>query len=86
MFKIKLGAKVKCLVTGFTGIVTSQIIYLNGCRQYGILAPAEKGVIKDAQWIDEGRLQVLKGGIQANQKNPGGPMGHDTPTSSNYRG
>lgn len=59
--KIELGDKVKCRVSGHTGIVTSMINYLNGCVQAGVQAP----IAKDKKWgenmsIDISQLAIIK--------------------------
>ena len=57
---IKLGDKVKCKITGFTGIVVAKTEFLNGCIQYNV-APK---VTKDNKYpedinIDENSLEVI---------------------------
>jgi hypothetical protein len=68
-----LGKKVKDNVTGFTGIATARVQYLNGCVQFKIQGASNKsGEAKD-MWIDEGQISVLGKGISVNQKRNGGP-------------
>ena len=54
-----LGRKVKDKITGFEGIVTDHVNYLSGCNQC-LVAPrvGNDGCSKDAQWIDDQRLEV----------------------------
>lgn len=75
---IKLGDKVKDVVTGLEGIVISRIEYITGCEQCGVSPPAKDGKILDAAYIDHTRLQVIGEAIvlpvQAHAMPPGGPM------------
>ena len=91
---IKLGEKVKCIVSGFTGITTARIEYLNGCIQYCVKPKMEKdGRNRDGIYIDQEQLEVVGSGILAAKKKPkkkkrtgrpGGPA-QDAPSDS-YRG
>ena len=64
MGKIKLGVRARCSVTGFEGILTAKVEYLNGCIQYAIKPRWSKdgsymneGVYVDVQqleYVDEG--------------------------------
>ena len=60
--RIELGCKVKDVVTGYTGIVTAQCIYLNGCVQYQVENAKKKGEEIQERWIDAQRLKVVSGG------------------------
>ena len=80
---IKLGKKVKCIVTGFTGVATCRAEYLNGCVQYGVRPPVDKdGKMIDVEYIDEGKLRVVGEGILVEleapkveaEDEPGGPQ------------
>ena len=77
--EIELGSKVKDLVTGFEGIVTSRTEYLNGCIQYCIapkITGKDKG-IPDSYSIDVQQLKVIGKGVakkSTKKKKPGGPM------------
>ena len=64
---IKLGSKVKDMITGFEGIAIAKTVYLNGCVQIQVQSKKLKdGEIIKAEWIDELRLvhikEKLKGG------------------------
>lgn len=61
MKKIKLGDKVKCIHTGFIGIVVSKTEFINGCIQYGVLPKMKKGGEKypEEMNIDEGGLKII---------------------------
>ncbi len=61
---IKLGVTVKDLVTGFKGIATSRVEYLNGCVQYYVQPGlTEKqladGKFPDGAYVDHQRLIVV---------------------------
>ena len=59
---VKLGQKVKDVVTGFEGIVTSRCEYMNGCVQLSVapkVNPKEKWVKPKEKWFDESQLRVL---------------------------
>jgi len=76
MESINLGNKVKCKVTGFTGIVVSRIEYINGCIQYGIKPPVKKDEMKspDTEYIDEQQIEFVDVGIYVDPKPTGGPQ------------
>lgn len=61
---MKLGDKVRDVITGFEGIVTGHAEYVTGCDQY-LLQPQIKAEAKDAtfpepRWFDENRLSVVE--------------------------
>ena len=83
---IKLGQKVRDIVTGLEGVATARIEYLNGCVQYCIKPPIRDGKSSDAEYIDHQQLEVVDDGVHA-QLNPtrtGGPVMDAPPTG--YRG
>lgn len=49
-------------VTGFTGVATGAVQYITGCNQV-LLVPKvdEQGKLRDSQWFDEQRLELLPG-------------------------
>ena len=69
---IELGVTVKDIVSGFSGIVTARIEYLNGCIQYCVKAKAIKNKMEDGVWLDENQLDVVDKGIldKINSKKP----------------
>ncbi len=72
---IKLGSKVKDKVTGFVGIVTSRTEYLNGCVRCSVTPKVKKdNKIIEAEWVDEMQLEVVFGGLDANNEETGGDM------------
>ncbi len=71
---IVLGNKVKCLVTGFTGIASAKVEYLNGCIQFCVRQSVGKdGKMPEGEYIDVQQLKVVPGGITIPQKETGGP-------------
>ena len=59
--KIKLGTKVKDKVSGLTGIATSKIEFLNGCKQYYIQPPVDdKGAPVEGEYVDDQQLENVK--------------------------
>jgi len=74
MFKFELGKEAKDIVTGFKGIITARVEYLNGCMQYCI---EPKKINKDgsmikAPYIDESQLKIVGEGIYVKPKRNGG--------------
>ena len=62
--KIKLGSKVRDIVTGFEGIATARIRYLNGCIQYCVEPEVDKeGKMPKHHYIDFGQLEVVRVGL-----------------------
>ena len=60
MSEIQLGDKVKCKLSGFTGIATARTEFLNGCIQIEVLPKVKKNnEIVEAQSIDEQSLKVI---------------------------
>lgn len=61
--KIKLGDKVKDKITGYTGIVTARMEFINGCTQYTVARKLKNGEelsITGDPSIDEYSLEVVK--------------------------
>jgi hypothetical protein len=57
--EVLLGQKVKCIVTGFEGTVTSITENIFGCRRIGIQPPVgTDGKIPEAMDIDEPQIKV----------------------------
>ena len=61
--KIKLGDKVKCIITGLEGIAVAKIEYLSGCIQFGVKARVKEAAIKEAEYIDESQLKRMGPGV-----------------------
>ncbi len=70
--EIKLGNKVRDIVTGFEGIATAKIEYLNGCIQYCVKPKTTDGKMPEGEYIDHQQLDVINGGIEIDSLNTGG--------------
>ena len=70
--KIELGVEVECRVTGFRGIVTSRVEYINGCIQYCVRGKIKKdGKYPEAEYIDGEHLKVVGKGITIKRNESG---------------
>lgn len=56
---INLGDKCREQVTGFEGIATSRVEYMNGCVRYCLEAPGKDGGVEEL-YFDEQRLSVIQ--------------------------
>jgi len=75
LFKIKMGAKVKDVITGFVGVVTARTEWLSGCVRY-LVSPQKldkEGKPVEGQWIDEQQLGLMTGGVKLAARPAGGP-------------
>jgi hypothetical protein len=61
--QIKLGQKVRDMVTGFEGIAVARIEYLNGCIQYCVKPKSQNGEMPEGQYIDHQQLEVVGNGV-----------------------
>jgi len=61
MNKIKLGDKVKCKITGFTGVAVAKTEFINGCVQYNVAPKWDKKSNPQDQeiGIDEKSLEII---------------------------
>lgn len=83
--EIKLGVEAVDRVSGFKGIITSRIEYLNGCVQFAITPKVDKdNKREDGVWFDVGQIEVVGPGLTVKPKKTGGPTPRNTPTK--YRG
>jgi len=58
---IKLGEKVRDLVTGFEGIVVARCEYLYGSARLGVVSLELKdGLPRDSFWEEERRFEVVE--------------------------
>lgn len=57
---IELGDKVKDTISPFTGIVISEIKYLNGCKRYQVQREKLEAGKIISEWIDEEQLVVTE--------------------------
>lgn len=77
IFKIELGSKVRCKITGFTGIVGGRYEYLWGCVQYGVRSQKldKDGQPGQLQQFDEDQLEVIaKPPAKLTRRDTGGPQ------------
>jgi len=73
---LELGKKGKDKVTGFEGILIARSQWVTGCDQYLLSPKAKKDEVKDANWFDEGRIEIIGTGIapkKITSKKTGGP-------------
>ena len=86
MYKYNLGDKLVCKVTGFSGIVTARVEFLNGCVQY-CLQPSvnSKGEIPDFCYLDEHQLARVQSEVVPGPSNRrvGGPQFNTPSNKSN---
>lgn len=71
----KLGKQGRDKVTEFEGIITAKVYYLYGCAQYGLSPKSVNGEIKDTNFFDEGRIEIISDGIKPSAvtaEKPGG--------------
>ena len=75
MSKINLGDQVKDKVTGFTGIATARVEFLNGCTRIAVQTDVLKdGLSQDSPYIDEPQLEVVKKEVvECGPRDTGGP-------------
>ena len=79
--EICFGDKCKDVVTGFTGIVTGKLEYINGCVQL-LLSPKMKkdGTLAENHWFDIERIEVLQSKkINLVVEPSGGASGREAP-------
>jgi len=60
---IKLGQKVRDIVTGFEGIATAKVEYLNGCIQFCVKPKVTDGKMLDSEYIDIQQLEIIDDGL-----------------------
>jgi len=77
--KIKLGSKVRDKITGFTGVATAKIEYLNGCVQICIRPPVgADNKMREHEYIDIDQIEVIDNGgtvwEKIEKKFTGGPQ------------
>lgn len=73
--KIKLGNKVVDKITGFEGIATARIEYINGCVQYCVVPKVgADGKMPTCEYIDHQQLEVVDDGYVQTSSPTGGPQ------------
>ena len=70
--KIKLGQRVRDIVTHYEGIAVAHVEYLNGCIQYGVKPLAKDGNMPEVEYIDYQQLEVIDDGVSIK---PAGDIG-----------
>ncbi len=71
MSEIRLGVRAENIVTGFTGIVTSRVEYLNGCVQFCLAPPVDKdGKTVETEYVDIQQLKYVDDGIHIGDEAP----------------
>ncbi len=87
---IELGQRVRCKVTGFKGVATARVEYLNGCIQYHIRPKVRKdGKWPDGVYVDEEQVETVTGAVKVKRRKTGGEEnlpGVDGTPGGNYRG
>ena len=76
MKEIKLGDKVRCKLTGFTGTAVAKTKFINGCTQWNVLPKGDtNNKMPEEMAIDEQSLEVVPAKKKKIKKtNYGGPM------------
>lgn len=66
---IKLGQEVRDRITGFKGIATVKMEFLNGCRRFAVQPKVDKkGEVPDDKSFDEPDLEIISSGILPEEK------------------
>ena len=76
--EIVFGNRVKDLVTGFEGIVTGQVEYMNGCKKWSIDGKYNSTTDKiENMWLDQQQVVKVDDGITkalaSKKQDVGGP-------------
>ena len=76
MEQIQLGDKVRCRLTGFTGIAVAKTEFINGCVQWSILTKVDKSnKMPEEVGVDEQSLEIITPKKRAiKKKESGGPI------------
>ena len=56
--KIPLGSEVKDAVSGFEGVATARVEYLNGCVHIAVTPKVHEGKLPPVEFFDEGQLTI----------------------------
>ena len=62
---IKLGEKVKCIITGHTGIAVRKVAFLNGCVYFTVVSPSDKTGKSLEDFIEHKCLTRVGAGVTA---------------------
>ncbi len=69
MEQIQLGDKVRCRLTGFTGIAVAKTEFINGCVQWSILTKVDKSnKMPEEVGVDEQSLEIITPKKRATKK------------------
>ena len=61
MFKFNNGDKVRCMISGFTGVIISRVQWFNGCIRYTVQPRGTKQAeLKESKAFDELELKLVK--------------------------
>lgn len=79
-WNIALGVNAQDKVSGFKGVVTSRVEYLNGCKKVCLQPKVDKdGKHPDGIFFDEEQVEVVsKQVVEPSKAQTGGPV-HDLP-------
>ena len=70
-----LGKKVRDKITGFEGIATAKVKYINGCIQYCVKPKIDStGKMPDGEYIDVQQLDIIDEGTDIEGTDTGGPQ------------
>lgn len=70
-----LGRTATDKVSGFKGIITAVVYYLNGCTQYGIVPKVgADGKSREAEYFDDKQVVITAVKINITSKPTGGPQ------------
>lgn len=87
MNTVKLGCQAKDKITGFEGVVVTQLVCLFGCNQWGIAGQIfdhKEGKRSPTEYFDEGRVEWTGAGIapeEVRAEKPGADRNPDAPTA-----
>jgi len=83
--RIRLGSKVRDIVTGFEGVALSRVEYMNGCVQICVKPPVDKaGKMQEGLYIDIEQLEIIKLAPKRSTKSKKGGSQTDSPRDRYY--
>ena len=69
---IVLGNKVRDIVSGFEGIATAKVDFLNGCTQICVRPKSQDGKMPEGEYIDINQLEYVDEGVVVSTSDNGG--------------
>lgn len=73
--EVKLGLKVRDKITGYEGIATAKVEYINGCIQFCVKPKVgADGKMPEGEYLDVHQLEVVNDGIEIEPSPTGGPQ------------